>query len=44
VDLPKTPRAFAPPPRYAEHTRKILAEAKLAAGEIDRLFAEGVVA
>jgi len=44
VDLPTMPRRFAPPPRYAEHTRKILAEAKLAAAEIDRLFAEGIVA
>jgi itaconate CoA-transferase len=44
VDLPSTPRAFAPPPRYAEHTRAILAEAKVASGEIDRLFKEGVVA
>jgi crotonobetainyl-CoA:carnitine CoA-transferase CaiB-like acyl-CoA transferase len=44
VDLPAMPRAFAPPPRYAEHTRAILEEARLASGEIDRLFAEGVVA
>ncbi len=44
VDLPATPRAFAPPPRYAEHTRAILEEAKIAAGEIDRLFKSGAVA
>jgi len=44
VDLPETPRRFAAPPRYAEHTRAILAEAKIGAGEIDRLFATGVVA
>jgi len=44
VDLPSTPREFAPPPRYAEHTRTILAEAGLAAGAIDLLFAGGVVA
>ncbi len=44
VDLPALPRAFSPPPRYAEHTRAILAEAKLASSEIDRLFKDGVVA
>jgi crotonobetainyl-CoA:carnitine CoA-transferase CaiB-like acyl-CoA transferase len=44
VDLPETPRAFAAPPRYAEHTRKILAEAGFAAAEIEALFAEGAVA
>ncbi len=44
IDLPSTPRAFAPPPRYAEHTRAILAEARIAPGEIDRLFAAGIVA
>jgi crotonobetainyl-CoA:carnitine CoA-transferase CaiB-like acyl-CoA transferase len=44
VDLPKTPRAFTPPPRYAEHTRAILSEARIGAREIDRLFAVGVVA
>jgi crotonobetainyl-CoA:carnitine CoA-transferase CaiB-like acyl-CoA transferase len=44
VDLPTLPRHFALPPRYAEHTRAILSEAKLASGEIDRLFRDGVVA
>jgi phenylsuccinyl-CoA transferase len=44
VDLPATPRTYAAPPRYAEHTRAILGEARLAAAEIDRLFADGVVA
>ncbi len=44
VDLPETPRAFAPPPRYAEHTRATLAEARLAPAEIERLFAAGAVA
>jgi itaconate CoA-transferase len=44
VDLPATPRAFAPPPRYAEHTRAILAEARIAAAEIEHLFSTGVVA
>lgn len=44
VDLPATPRAFAPPPKYAEHTRAILGEAKIASAEIDRLFKDGVVA
>jgi itaconate CoA-transferase len=44
VDLPALPRAFSPPPRYAEHTRAILAEARVAPAEIDRLFAEGAVA
>lgn len=44
VDLPATPRAFTPPPRYAEHTRAILSEAILAPAEIDRLFKDGVVA
>ena len=44
VDLPGTPRAFAPPPRYAEHTRAILGEVGIASSEIDQLFKEGVVA
>jgi itaconate CoA-transferase len=44
VDLPALPKSFAPPPRYAEHTRAILAEAGLGAGEIDGLFASGAVA
>lgn len=44
VDLPATPRAFSPPPRYAEHTRAILEEAKIASGEIERLLKDGVVA
>ncbi|MGH7003154.1 MAG: CaiB/BaiF CoA transferase family protein [Alphaproteobacteria bacterium] len=44
VDLPAMPKSFAPPPRYAEHTRPILAEAGLAPGEIERLYAAGAVA
>ena len=44
VDLPTLPKSFAPPPRYAEHTRAILAEAGLGAREIDGLFASGAVA
>jgi crotonobetainyl-CoA:carnitine CoA-transferase CaiB-like acyl-CoA transferase len=44
VDLPATPRAFSPPPRYGEHTRAILAEAKLATSEIERLISAGIVA
>ena len=44
VDVPGAPRDFAPPPRYGEHTRKVLSEIGLGAGEIDRLFAEGAVA
>lgn len=38
-------RATLPfPPRYGEHTRRVLAEAGLDAGEIDALAADGVVA
>lgn len=44
VDLPALPRAFAPPPRYGEHTRAVLAEIGLAAGEIEQLFAAGIAA
>jgi crotonobetainyl-CoA:carnitine CoA-transferase CaiB-like acyl-CoA transferase len=44
VDLPGLPREFAPPPRYGEHTRAILAEAGFAAAEIDALYAAGDVA
>ena len=44
VDLPNTPREYAPPPRYAEHTRAVLGEAGVSAGEIDRLYASGIVA
>jgi crotonobetainyl-CoA:carnitine CoA-transferase CaiB-like acyl-CoA transferase len=35
--------ALAPPPAAGQHTREILAECGLAAAEIDRLFAGGVV-
>ncbi len=44
VDLPALPRTFSPPPRYAEHTRAILEEAKIGESEIERLFKNGVVA
>ena len=44
VDLPDTPREYAPPPRYAEHTRAVLAEAGVSGGEVDGLYTRGVVA
>ena len=42
VDGARTTLPF--PPRYGEHTRHVLAEAGLDAGEIDALAADGVVA
>ncbi len=38
-----TPRALAPAPGIGQHTRAILAEAGLAAADIERLLAQGVV-
>jgi crotonobetainyl-CoA:carnitine CoA-transferase CaiB-like acyl-CoA transferase len=44
VDVSDLPRAFAPPPRYGEHTRAVLGEIGLSKAEIDRLIAAGVAA
>ncbi|MCW5772632.1 MAG: CoA transferase [Rhodospirillaceae bacterium] len=44
VDVADLPRAFAPPPRYAEHTRPVLAEIGLKEADIDALIAAGIVA
>ena len=38
------PTDFSPPPRYGEHTQSVLHEVGLAAGEIDALTKEGIVA
>jgi crotonobetainyl-CoA:carnitine CoA-transferase CaiB-like acyl-CoA transferase len=43
VDLPAAAPELAFPPRYGEHTRAVLREAGLDAGEIDRLAGAGVV-
>ena len=38
------PTAYAPPPRYGEHTRAIMEELGIAAGEIDGLMDAGLIA
>jgi crotonobetainyl-CoA:carnitine CoA-transferase CaiB-like acyl-CoA transferase len=43
ADLPAAAAELAFPPRYGEHTRRLLREAGLAAAEIERLSASGVV-
>ena len=44
VDVPGTPSQFALAPRYAEHTRDVLAEAGYDAAACDALEAAGVIA
>jgi crotonobetainyl-CoA:carnitine CoA-transferase CaiB-like acyl-CoA transferase len=44
VDVDGAHAALPFPPRYGEHTRRVLAEAGMAADEIDALAADGVVA
>jgi len=38
------PTSYAPPPRYGEHTRAIMEELGIAAGEIDGLMEAGLIA
>ncbi len=44
VDLPGPARELGFPPKYGQHTRAVLAQAGLAAGEIESLYGAGVVA
>lgn len=44
VDLPGASVALGFPPKYGQHTTPVLAEAGLAAGEIQSLYGDGVVA
>ena len=44
VEVPGTPSRFALPPRYAEHTRGVLAEAGYDSAACDALEAAGVIA
>jgi crotonobetainyl-CoA:carnitine CoA-transferase CaiB-like acyl-CoA transferase len=44
VDLGSAKTELAPPPRYGEHTRAVLAEAGVGAAEIDDLYASRIVA
>ena len=44
VEVPGTPARFALAPRYAEHTRGVLAEAGYDAAACDALEADGVIA
>ena len=43
VDLPGAANEFSFPPRFAEHTDAILAEAGYGAGEIAALRGDGVI-
>jgi itaconate CoA-transferase len=44
VDLPDARGTLDFPPKYGQHTTPVLAEAGLAAGEIESLYGDGVVA